>query len=85
MEDLGSVSTEFVLLGPAVIACDNKACRAAKACCAALALCKDSKEKQRAEPIDTMHCYLRNHVESGEPAFVYCEPESNLSDCSTKA
>jgi hypothetical protein len=51
------IPPEFLLGGPVIIRCDNKA---------ALSLCKDRKEGQRVEHIYVIHHFARDHVASGE-------------------
>jgi hypothetical protein len=76
LREMAFLSTDFLLSGPVIIRCDNKA---------ALSLCKDRKEGQRVKHIDVIHHFARDHVASGELSFVYCKSEENVSDCLTKA
>jgi hypothetical protein len=76
LREIASLSPDFLLGGPVIIWCHNKA---------ALSLCKDSKEGQRVKHIDVIHHSARAHVASGELSFVYCKSEENVSDCLTKA
>jgi hypothetical protein len=74
--EMGLLSSDFPLKGPVVIECDRKA---------AISLCKGRKEGQRAQHIDIVHHFARDHVASGELSFVCCQSEDNVSDCLTKA
>jgi hypothetical protein len=74
--EMALLSPDFLLGGPVIIRCDNKA---------ALSLCKDRKEGHRVKHMDVIHHFARDHVASGELSFVYCKSEENVSDCLTKA
>ena len=76
LDELALLSSDFPVVGPLTVLCDNKA---------ALSLCKDRKEGQRVKHIDIIHHFARDHVASGELQFVYCRSEANVSDCLTKA
>jgi hypothetical protein len=74
--DLALLSDVFPISGPLIVRCDNQA---------ALSLCNDKKEGQRAKHIDVIHHFARDHVASGELKFMYCRSADNPSDCLTKA
>jgi hypothetical protein len=74
--ELAFLSSDFPIVGPLVVFCDNKA---------ALTLCNDRKEGQRVKHIDVIHHFARDHVASGELKFEYCRSADNVSDCLTKA
>jgi hypothetical protein len=74
--EMALLSPDFLLGGPVIVRCDNKA---------ALSLCKARKEGQRVKHIDVIHQFARDHVAIGEISFVYCKSEENVSDCLTKA
>jgi len=74
--EIEPLSQDFPLAGPLQIKCDNKA---------ALTLCADVREGQRAKHIDIVHHFARERVASGELQFEYCRSEDNASDCFTKA
>jgi hypothetical protein len=76
LDELALLCADFPIQGPLIVFCDNKA---------ALSLCNDRKEGQRAKHIDIIHHFARDHVASGEIKFVYCRSASNVSDCLTKA
>jgi hypothetical protein len=76
LRELALVSENVPVGGPLRISCDNKA---------ALLLCAERKEGQRAKHIDVMHHFVRERVETGELSFTYCKSENNVSDCLTKA
>ena len=76
LDELALLCADFPIQGPLIVFCDNKA---------ALSLCNDRKEGQRAKHIDIIHHFARDHVASGESKFVYCRSASNVSDCLTKA
>ena len=73
---LALLSSDFPIVGPLTIFCDNQA---------ALGLLKDRKEGQRVKHIDVIHHFARDRVASGELQFVYCRSVDNISDCLTKA
>jgi hypothetical protein len=74
--ELAQVSSDFPLAGPLIIQSDNNA---------ALSLCLERKEGQRAKHIDVIHHFAQERVASGELQYVYCKSEDNVSDCLTKA
>jgi hypothetical protein len=61
LDELAFLSSDFPIEGPLVVSCDNKA---------ALTLCNERKEGQRAKHIDIIHHFTRDHVASGELKFV---------------
>jgi hypothetical protein len=75
-DELALLSSDFPIVGPLTVLCDNKA---------AISLCKDRKEGQRVKHIDIIHHFARDHVKSGELQFLYCRSADNVSDCLTKA
>lgn len=54
---------------PLEVACDNTA---------ALTLCVDRKETQRAKQMDVLHHFACDHVSSGALKFVYCPSQENV-------
>ena len=75
-EEMALLSKDFPLAGPLKILCDNQA---------ALTLCADVREGQRAKHIDVVHHFARERVASRELQFQFCRSEDNVSDCLTKA
>jgi hypothetical protein len=66
------VSSDFPLAGPLIIQSDNNA---------ALSLCLEHKEGQRAKHIDVIHHFARERVASGELQYVYCKSEDTEYSC----